>query len=86
MLKEKVIIENELGLHARPAAKLAEVARRFKARVYLKKGSRTAEASSILDVLTLACQKGSTVEIWAEGEEAERALKEIITLLRSKAP
>ncbi|AEH45042.1 Phosphotransferase system, phosphocarrier protein HPr [Thermodesulfatator indicus DSM 15286] len=85
MFKEKVIIESELGLHARPAAKIAEIARRFKARVYLKKGSQTADAASILDVLALVCRKGSAVEIWAEGEEAEKAIKEITTLLRSNA-
>ncbi len=84
MLRKEVIIENELGLHARPAAKLAETAKRYRARIYLKKGSRKAEAHSILDVLALACTKGSVVEVIAEGEEAERALSEIVALLSSR--
>lgn len=81
MPRQKVVIENELGLHARPAAKLAELAKRYKARVYLRKGAREAEATSILDVLALACSKGSVVEIVAEGEEAEEALAKIVELL-----
>ncbi len=81
MVHQKVIIQNDLGLHARPAARLAEIARRFKAKIYLKKGSRQVEAESILDVLALACTKGSEVEIWAEGEEAEEAVLEIARLL-----
>lgn len=84
MPRQKVIIENELGLHARPAARLAELAKRYKARVYLRKGSREAEAASILDVLALACSKGSVVEVVAEGEEAEEALAKVVELLSQK--
>ncbi|NPA48385.1 MAG: HPr family phosphocarrier protein [Thermodesulfobacteria bacterium] len=84
MVKRKVVIQNDLGLHARPAAKLAEAARKFQAKVYLRKGSQQVEAESILDVLSLACTKGSIIEIWAEGEEAERAVSEIVELLTEK--
>ncbi|WP_022853848.1 HPr family phosphocarrier protein [Thermodesulfatator atlanticus] len=84
MVKRSIIIQNNLGLHARPAAKLAELTQRFNARVILKKGSQTADAASILDVLALACTKGSKVEIWAEGEEASLAVEEIAKLLTSE--
>ncbi len=84
MVKRKVVIQNDLGLHARPAAKLAEAARKFQAKVYLRKGSQQVEAESILDVLSLACTKGSIIEICAEGEEAERAVSEIVELLTEK--
>ncbi len=81
MVRKEVIIQNELGLHARPAAKLAETAKRYKAKIYLKKGVKEAEAESILDVLALACTKGSRIQIVAEGEEAEKAVREIADLL-----
>ena len=81
MARRLVEIRSDLGLHARPAARLAELARRFKAKVYLKKGSRQVEAESILDVLALACTKGTVVEVFAEGEDAERAVSEIAKLL-----
>ncbi len=79
-----VVILNELGLHARPAAKLAKLAQSYKARIYLKKAGRTVEAASILDVLSLACAKGAEVEILAEGQEAQEAVEAIASLLQNK--
>ncbi len=84
MIKRKVVIQDDLGLHARPAARLAETARKFKAKIYLKKGGQQVEAGSILDVLALACTKGTIIEICAEGEEAEKAVSEIAELLTQK--
>ncbi len=79
---KSIVIENELGLHARPAAKIAKVAKQYQAKVYLRKGGREAEADSILDVLSLACSKGSKVDVWAEGVDAAEAVEAITTLLR----
>ncbi len=81
MIRRKVLISNELGLHARPAAKVAKLAQKYRAKVFLKKGLRQAEAESILDVLALACTQGTEVEILAEGEEAEEAVAAIADLL-----
>jgi phosphotransferase system HPr (HPr) family protein len=61
-----VIIKNELGLHARSAAQIAKLVQNARASVWIKKGDETAEASSILDILTLACEKGSTITIIIE--------------------
>ncbi len=72
---------NELGLHARPAAQIAKIARQYQAKIYLRKGERQAEADSILDVLSLACSQGSEVEILAEGTEAAEAVEAIVALL-----
>jgi len=85
MIRREVCIADDLGLHARPAAKVAELARRFQARVILKKGKRVAEADSILDVLALACSKGSVVEIIGEGEEAKEAVEALARLLEGKS-
>jgi phosphotransferase system HPr (HPr) family protein len=81
MVRKTVVIVNELGLHARPAAKVAKLAQRYRAKVFLKKGQRKAEAASILDVLSLACSQGTELEILAEGEEASEAVEAIATLL-----
>ena len=81
MIRREVRIADHLGLHARPAAKVAELASRYQAKLFLKKGNRMADASSILDVLALACTKGSLVEILAEGEDAQEAAEALAKLL-----
>ena len=57
-LSRDLVIVNELGLHARSAAKIAALAGQSNASVWIKKGSEKADASSIVDILTLACEKG----------------------------
>ena len=63
-------IKNELGLHARSAAQIANIAGNSTANVWLKKDDQSADASSIIDILTLACEKGTKITIiiedWAE--------------------
>ena len=61
-----VIIKNELGLHARSAAQIAKLVQNSKAAVWIKRGDEKADASSIVDILTLACEKGSTITIIIE--------------------
>ncbi len=85
MVRREVRITDELGLHARPAAQVAKLARKYRARVFLKKGKQTAEASSILDVLALACSKGTVLEILGEGEDAQEAVEALAKLLGGEA-
>jgi phosphocarrier protein len=61
-----VTIQNELGLHARAAAQIAKLVKKARASVWLKKGDETVDASSIVDILTLACDKGSTLTVIIE--------------------
>jgi phosphocarrier protein len=70
----QVTLLNELGLHARPAAKLAQEAQKFKASIKLQYGDREVDAKSILDILTLAVPGGSTLTLCADGEDAEDAI------------
>ena len=60
---------NDLGLHARPAAKIAEVVKQAKSKVWLIKDGEQVDASSIIDILTLACLKGSTITIQADDDK-----------------
>jgi len=59
-------IRNELGLHARSAAQIAEIAGNSAANVWIMKDDERADASSIIDILTLVCKKGTKITIIIE--------------------
>jgi len=59
-------IKNELGLHARSAAQIAGIARKSSANIWIQKDNEKADASSILDILTLVCAKGTKITIIIE--------------------
>lgn len=76
------MIQNEVGLHARPAALFVKEANRFKeTRVEVVMGDVVRDAKSILGVLTLGVKQGTTIAIRAEGPEAEQALKSLSDLV-----
>jgi phosphocarrier protein len=83
-LKKTLRIRNELGLHARSAAKIVKMAEGFDARLFLKKDGQEVDASSILSILTLACPKGTDVEIRTEGPQSEPLMQEVCRLFESK--
>ena len=62
-LSRDVIVINELGLHARSAARIAEIARKANYNVWIIKDKKKVDASSILDILTLECAKGSKITL-----------------------
>ena len=70
----KLEITNEVGLHARPAALFVQTANKFKSTITVKNGAVTANAKSILRVLTLGAGNGAVITVIAEGEDAEQAL------------
>ena len=72
-LTRQVIIVNELGLHARSAAKIAKISGRSKA--------SKADAASILDILTLECEKGSQITIGIENKADSDILESIVELV-----
>ncbi|RMG98113.1 MAG: HPr family phosphocarrier protein [Deltaproteobacteria bacterium] len=74
-------IVNDLGLHARAAAKLVGLANKFDADVYLEREGREVNAKSILGVLMLACGKGSEIGLRTEGPEAAEAYAAIAKLI-----
>ena len=59
-------IRNKLGLHARSAGQIAQIARDSKANVWIMKGNQKADASSIMDMLTLECPIGTKIAIIIE--------------------
>ncbi|MBW1669525.1 MAG: HPr family phosphocarrier protein [Deltaproteobacteria bacterium] len=80
-LIKKLKINNELGLHARAAAKIVEVASKYRSKLYLRKGDQEADGSSILSILTLACPKGTEIEARAVGEDSEAMMEALSDLV-----
>ncbi len=80
----QVLVANQLGLHARPASQIAREAQAFAASISLAVQDQTVDAKSILDVLTLAAGPGSTVEIRANGQDAEMAVEKISQLFAAR--
>lgn len=75
-------IVNDLGLHARAAAKLVRVANDYDADVFVGHAGREVNGKSILGVLMLACAKGSTISVRCEGKQATQAYEAIGDLVR----
>ncbi|MDJ0984041.1 MAG: HPr family phosphocarrier protein [Desulfobacterales bacterium] len=82
-LSRKVTIINELGLHARSAAKIAELANQATTSVWIMKGDQKADAASIVDILTLACEKGTRITIGIENKVDIQILQAITKLVES---
>jgi phosphocarrier protein len=79
---KEVIVTNELGIHARSAAKLAEIAQKANAHVWIVKDTQRADASSVLDILTLMCIKDTKVAIEIEDQKDTKILDAIIELIK----
>ena len=82
-LSREVVIVNELGLHARSAAKIAGLAQNSKAAVWVQKEAEKADASSIVDILTLACEKGSKITLIIEDKADRPILENIVNLIEN---
>ena len=80
----KVFVANELGLHARPAARLAREAQKYSSRITLLAQEQEVDAKSILDLLTLALGPGCAAELKAQGEDAQAALEQIEKLFLNR--
>ena len=83
-LTRKLLIDNELGLHARAAAKIVSLAGRYKSLLYIKKGDHEVDGTSILSVLSLACPKGTEVLARAVGEDSEALIEDLSRLFEQK--
>lgn len=79
--ERRVTIVNELGLHARSAARIAHIAREAMSRVWIKMGDEIVDASEVIDILTLACGKGTAITLKIENLTDKKILDRIITLV-----
>jgi len=78
------VILNLLGIHARPASKLVKIASTGSSRVTLIKDGQRVNARSILGVMLLQAEKGSTVTIEVVGEDEAIVLEKIVELIQAK--
>jgi phosphocarrier protein len=82
-LSKQFVIINELGLHARPAAKIAKIAQRAKSRISIVREGESVDASSIIDILTLACAAGCRITVAVEDRADLELLEEIGNQIQS---
>jgi phosphocarrier protein HPr len=84
MIKRCVTISNRLGLHARASAKLTKLAASFKSEIFMSRSGRRVNAKSIMGVMMLAAECGSTVEIRARGEDSQAAVDALAQLVQNR--
>jgi phosphocarrier protein HPr len=80
-IERTVTIGSKSGLHARPAAIFVQKAKGFQSQITLTKNEKTANAKSILSVLTLGAAQGDQVILKVNGDDAEIAIGELASLL-----
>jgi phosphocarrier protein len=84
MCEKEVRIENRNGLHARPAAEIVKAASKFRAEVTIRRDDMEVNGKSIMGVMMLAAEYGTTLWLRANGEDAEQAVEAIATLVASR--
>jgi phosphocarrier protein HPr len=80
----KFTIVNQLGLHARAATKLVQLASKFPCEVEVARGDQAANAKSVMGVLLLCGSKGTAIDVRARGERAEECVRAIGELIADK--
>jgi len=84
MPERAVQIVNKNGLHARPAAEIVKLAAKFQAEITIVKDDLDVNGKSIMGVMMLAAEHGSTILLRAEGPDADAALDALATLVGNK--
>jgi len=83
MTSQAVTVVNQLGMHARAAAKFVHLATRYEARVKVARDRREMDGKSIMGILLLAAARGSTITISAEGADEHDAVAALVALVQS---
>jgi phosphocarrier protein len=82
--RDNYVIVNTLGLHARAATKLVQLAARFPCEIEVGRDGQRANAKSVMGVLLLCGAKGSVLEVWARGDRARDAVDAIGALIADR--
>ena len=83
MIMKEVTINNQVGLHARPATFFIQKANEFKSSIWVEKEERRVNAKSLLGVLSLGIVKGTTVSVIADGPDERDAVDALAELVDS---
>ena len=79
-----VAIRNRNGLHARPAAEFVKLATRFRSEIAVRRDDLEVNGKSIMGMMMLAAEYGTTITIRAQGEDAEHAVSELAALIERR--
>ena len=83
MYVKEVTVENQVGLHARPATFFIQKANEFKSSIWVEKEERRVNAKSLLGVLSLGIVKGTSINLIADGPDEKEAVEALIELISS---
>ncbi len=81
VVKKDIVIANKTGLHARPAALFVQMANKYESDITIIKEDQEVNGKSIMGILMLAAEKGATITIIADGDDAEMAAEELAEIL-----
>jgi phosphotransferase system HPr (HPr) family protein len=85
-IRKQVTIKSKQGLHARPAALFVQAANKFDSHIIVEKGNDRVNGKSIMGILTLGAECGSSIIIEAEGQDAQTAILDLERLVSSNEP
>ena len=83
MFVKDVKVENQVGLHARPATFFIQKANEFKSSIWVEKEERRVNAKSLLGVLSLGIIGGTTIKVIADGSDETEAVDGLVALVES---
>ena len=83
MYSKEVVLQNQVGLHARPATFFIQKANEFKSSIWVEKDERKVNAKSLLGVLSLGIARGTTISVIADGVDEKDAVDALISLIES---
>lgn len=83
MFSKDVVVQNQVGLHARPATFFIQKANEFKSSIWVEKDERKVNAKSLLGVLSLGITKGTTISIIADGADEQETVTTLVNLIAS---
>ncbi|MBE7029823.1 MAG: HPr family phosphocarrier protein [Ruminococcaceae bacterium] len=83
MFSKEVTVQNQVGLHARPATFFIQKANEFKSSIWVSKDERKVNAKSLLGVLSLGITRGTSITIMADGADQEEAVEKLVELVSS---
>ena len=83
MYVKDVVIQNQVGLHARPATFFIQKANEFKSSIWVEKEERRVNAKSLLGVLSLGIVKGTSITLIADGVDEQEAIESLCKLIES---
>lgn len=81
MIRKTVTVKNKLGLHARPSALLVRAATKYRSEFHIEKDGTTVNGKSIMGVMMLAAEKGSTLTLIADGIDEGYLIEELSTMI-----